>query len=178
MDDKLFNVLLVLLPSVVVFLTAFYLIRQFLGGRASEANNLKLAEIKKEDHKNLLPVRLQAYERLTLFLERIKPGGLVLRVHKSNMTSRMLQSELTATVREEFDHNITQQIYVSDRAWQKVRQAKEETIRIINIAYQQTGDEASGTELSQHVFETAGRLSHTPSDEALIVLREEVRRMF
>lgn len=178
MDDKLFNVLLVLLPSVVVFLTAFYLIRQFLGGRASEANNLKLAEIKKEDHKNLLPVRLQAYERLTLFLERIKPGGLVLRVHKSNMTSRMLQSELTATVREEFDHNITQQIYVSDRAWQKVRQAKEETIRIINIAYQQTGDEASGTELSQHVFETAGRLLHTPSDEALIVLREEVRRMF
>ncbi|QQR87359.1 MAG: hypothetical protein IPJ76_03805 [Flavobacteriales bacterium] len=178
MDDKLFNVLLVLLPSVVVFLTAFYLIRQFLGGRATEANNLKLAEIKKEDHKNLLPVRLQAYERLTLFLERIKPGPLVLRVHKSNMTSRMLQSELTATVREEFDHNITQQIYVSDRAWQKVRQAKEETIRIINIAYQQTGEDASGTELSQHVFETASRLSHTPSDEALIVLREEVRRMF
>ena len=110
MGDKLFQILLVLLPSVVVFLTAFYLIRQFLGGRTAEANNLHLADIKKEDHKQLLPVRLQAYERLTLFLERIKPGPLVLRVHKSNMTSRMLQSELTATVREEFEHNITQQI--------------------------------------------------------------------
>ena len=178
MDDKLFNVLLVLLPSVVVFLTAFYLIRQFLGGRASEANNLKLAEIKKEDHKNLLPVRLQAYERLTLFLERIKPGGLVLRVHKSNMTSRMLQSELTATVREEFDHNITQQIYVSDRAWTQVKMAKEETLRIINIAFEQTGANASGSALSQRVFETASRLSHLPTQQAILALREEVRKLF
>ena len=178
MDDKLFDVLLVLLPSVVVFLTAFYLIRQFLSGRTAEANNLRLADIKKEDHKNILPIRLQAYERLTLFLERIKPGGLVLRVHKSNMTSRMLQSELTATIREEFDHNITQQIYVSDRAWQKVRQAKEETIRIINIAYQRSGDDSSATVLSQNIFETISQLTHTPSDEAQVVIREEVRRMF
>lgn len=178
MEDKLFQVLLVVLPSVVVFLTAFYLIRQFLGGRAAEANNLHLTDIKKEDHKQLLPVRLQAYERLTLFMERIKPGPLVLRVHKSNMTSRMLQSELTATVREEFEHNITQQIFVSDRAWNRVKQAKEETIRIINIAYQHCGDDTSGTVLSQQIFETISKLSHTPSDEAQLVIREEVRRLF
>lgn len=178
MEDKLFQVLLVVLPSVVVFLTAFHLIRQFLGGRATEANNLRLADIKKEDHRQILPTRLQAYERLTLFMERIKPGSLVLRVHKSNMTSRMLQTELTATIREEFEHNITQQIYVSDRAWQKVRQAKEETIRIINIAYQHTGDDTSGTVLSQQIFETISKLTHTPSDEAQLVIREEVRRLF
>jgi len=67
------------------------------------------------------------------------------RVHKSNMTSRMLHMELLATIREEYEHNVTQQIYVSDRAWQQVKMAKEETLRIINIAYEQTGDNPSGT---------------------------------
>ncbi|MBK7269311.1 MAG: hypothetical protein IPI07_07305 [Flavobacteriales bacterium] len=172
--DPFILLLTAVLPAVVVFLTAFYLIKQFLGGRHAE----RLTEIKREDRKHTLPLRLQAYERLVLFLERISPGGLVLRVHKSNMTARMLHAELTATIREEFEHNVTQQIYVSDKAWVRVKQAKEETIRIINIAYEQTDEHAPGTELSQHVFETAGRLSHLPSQEAIITIKEEVRRLF
>ena len=176
--DQWFQVLLALLPSVVVFLTAFYLIRGMLQSRASERNTDWLAQVKKEDHKHALPLRLQAYERLTLFLERIGPGQLVLRVHKSNMTSQLLHGELLATVREEFEHNVTQQIYVSDRAWTQVKMAKEETLRIVNIAFEQTGPNASGTALSQRVFETASRLSHLPTQEAILTLKEEVRRLF
>lgn len=166
--------LIAVLPSVVVFLTAFYLIRQFMQARQGE----RTAELRKEDRRHTLPLRLQAYERLVLFLERISPGGLVLRVHKSNMTARMLHAELTATIREEYEHNVTQQVYVSDKAWTRVKQAKEETIRIINIALEQCGDQAPGTELSQRVFETASRLSHLPSQEAVLMLKEEVRRLF
>lgn len=177
-DDRLFDLMLALLPSVVVFLTAFFLIRNMLQSRSQERNADWLAQIKKEDHKHALPLRLQAYERLTLFLERISPGGLVLRVHKSNMTSRMLHAELLATIREEYEHNVTQQIYVSDRAWQLVRMAKEETLRIINIAYEQTGDVPSGTALSQRVFETASRLTHLPTQEAILGLKDEVRKLF
>ncbi|MFT3886239.1 MAG: hypothetical protein QM724_12685 [Flavobacteriales bacterium] len=176
--DQLFQVLLALLPSLVVFLTAFYLFRQFLSGRAREDDAQRITEIKRDDRKHTLPLRLQAYERLTLFLERISPGALVLRVHKSNMTSGMLHAELLATIREEFEHNVTQQIYVSDRAWQQVKMAKEETLRIINIAYEQTGDNPSGTALSQRVFETAARLSHLPTQQAILSLREEVRKLF
>jgi hypothetical protein len=176
--DQWFQVLLALLPSVVVFLTAFYLFRGMLQGRAQERNADRMAQLKQEDHKQALPLRLQAYERLTLFLERISPGPLVLRVHKSHMTSAMLHRELLATIREEFEHNVTQQIYVSEKAWAQVRKAKEETLRIVNIAFEQTGDEASGTTLSQRVFETAARLSHLPTQEALLVLKEEVRRLF
>ncbi len=176
--DQLFNVLLALLPSVVVFLTAFYLIRTFLGTRVREADAQRLTEIKRDDRKHVLPLRLQAYERLTLFLERISPGALVLRTHKSSMTSSMLHRELLASVREEFEHNVTQQIYVSDKAWQQVKMAKEETIRIFNIAYEQTGDGQPGTALSQRVFETAGRLSHLPTQEAILALKEEARKLF
>lgn len=176
--DQFFQVLLALLPSVVVFLTAYYLMRQFLGTRQREANTQLMAEAKREDRKHVLPLRLQAYERLTLFLERIAPGALVFRVHKNNMTARMLHAELLATVREEYEHNVTQQIYVSDRAWQQVRMAKEETLRIIHIAAESTPEGASGTTLSERVFETAARLSHLPTAQAILALKEEVRKLF
>ncbi len=174
MNDPVVQVLVAILPSIVVFLTAFYLIKQFIGMRTGD----RIADLKKEDHKHVLPLRLQAYERLVLLLERIAPGALVLRIHKSNMSSRMLHGELIATIREEFEHNMTQQIYVSDKAWSKVRQAREETIRLVNLSYEQTGDVSSGTELSRQIFENVSRLSHTPSQEAVVALKEEVRRLF
>lgn len=177
-EDQIYQLLLALLPSVVVLLVSVYLIRQFLGSRRSEQHVTMLAEQKKEDRRHTLPLRLQAYERLTLFLERISPGYLVLRVHKSHMTAGMLHDELTATIREEFEHNVTQQIYVSEKAWQRTRQAKEETIRLINLAYAQAGDGPSATDVSQRIFETVSRLSRTPSDEAMMVIKEEVRKLF
>jgi hypothetical protein len=174
MGDQILDLLLVLLPSVVVFLTAYFLLRQLLVSRSAE----RLAETKKDDHKHILPLRLQAYERLVLFLERIDPGGLVLRVHRGNTTARVFHDELTATVREEYEHNLAQQVYVSDKAWQRVKKAKEETIRLINIAFSQCRHEADGSELSRAVFEMKAKLSNTPSQEAIAVLKEEVRRLF
>ncbi len=174
MNDPLLLILVALLPSVVVFLTSFFLIRNFMGERSNE----RLQEIRKDDHRQVLPLRLQAYERVVLFLERISPGALVLRVHKSNMSTRMLHGEVIATIREEFEHNVTQQIYVSEKAWSKVKQAKEETIRLMNLSYEQTGDDPAGTQFSQRVFENMSRLTHTPSQEALIAVKDEVRRMF
>ena len=176
--DQFYQVLLALLPSIVVFLTAFYLLRQFLGSRSREANQLMMAEAKREDRKHTLPLRLQAYERLTLFLERIAPGTLVFRVHKNNMTARMFHAELLATVREEFEHNVTQQIYVSEKAWQQVKMAREETFRIINIAAEGIPEGANGTALSQRIFETASKLSHLPTQQAILALKEEVRKLF
>lgn len=178
MNDPLLLIIVALLPSVVVFLTSFFLIKNFLGERSSERTSERLHAIRQDDHRQVLPMRLQAYERLTLFLERISPGTLVLRVHKSNMSTRMLHGAVIATIREEFEHNVTQQLYVSDKAWSKVKKAKEETIRLMNLSFEQTGENPSGTEFSQRVFENMSRLTHTPSQEALIALKEEARRMF
>ena len=86
MNDPVVLVLVAILPSVVVFLTAFYILKQFFNGRAAERAAERMADLRKDDHKHTLPLRLQAYERLALFAERIAPGALVLRVHKGNMT--------------------------------------------------------------------------------------------
>lgn len=177
-DDQIYQILLTLLPAIVILIATVYLVKQFTQGRDAEQKTAVMAELKKDDRKHTLPLRLQAYERLALFLERISPGYLVLRVHKSHMTAGMLHENLTATVREEFEHNVTQQIYVSEKAWQKTRQAKEETIRLFNLAYSQVGDGPSATDLSQKIFEMVGRLSHTPSDEAMMAIKDEVKKMF
>ena len=106
MNDPVVQVLVAILPSVVVFLTAFYMIKQFMRERSAERMSGHLADVRKEDHKHVLPLRLQAYERITLFLERISPGALVLRIHKSHQSSGSLHADLVATVREEFDHKL------------------------------------------------------------------------
>lgn len=177
-EDRLFDLLFAILPSLLVFLTAFYAIRQFLGQDRAARQTERSTDLKKEDRKHVLPLRLQAYERLSLFLERITPGALVLRVHKTNMTSRMLHLELLATVREEYEHNLTQQIYVSEKTWQQVKMAKEETIRLLNIAFEQTGEKQSASMLSQRVFELASQLTYAPSQAALLVLKDEVKKLF
>lgn len=178
MSDPLVLVLVAILPSVVVFLTSFYAIRYFIGAKAKEQQAAQMADFRKDDRKQVLPLRLQAYERLALYLERIQPGPMLLRVQRAGMVSGDLQAALVMAIREELEHNVTQQIYVSDRAWAKVRQAKEETIRLVNMSFEQVGSGAPASTLAQRVFEHAARLSHSPAQEALVVLKEEVRRLF
>lgn len=178
MNDPVVLVLVAILPSVVVFLTSFYAIRHFMGASSRERHAEQMLELRRDDRKQVLPLRLQAYERLALYLERIQPGALLLRVQRAGMDAGDLQAALAAAIREEMEHNVTQQIYVSDRAWAKVRQAKEEMIRLVNMSYEQVGAGAPGSALAQRVFENAARLSHTPSQEGLVALKEEVRRLF
>lgn len=178
MNDPLILVLVAILPSVVVFLTAYHMIKRLTDAHRLERQGEQLAAQRKDDRKQTLPLRLQAYERLTLFLERIQPGPLVLRLHKSNMSAASLHGQLVGTIREEFEHNVSQQVYVGDKVWDAVRQAKEETIRLVNMSFSQVEADRPGTELSRRIFENAGRLSHTPSQEGLVAIKNEVRRLF
>jgi len=166
--------MLVLIPSVVVFLTAFFIIRNFFENQQTQ----QILELKKLDRSNMIPARLQAYERCVLFLERINTGNLVLRVHKSHLTAQMLHAELVRTIREEFDHNITQQIYISDKAWAQVKWAKEETIKIINLASEKVPEASTGVDLSKKIFEFVSELSVQPAQEATLFLKKEARSAF
>ncbi|MCB0794270.1 MAG: hypothetical protein KDB88_06000 [Flavobacteriales bacterium] len=166
--------LIALLPAALVGATAYFTLKRLLDNERSKA----VLRTRKLDRKHTLPLQLQAYERLVLFLERITPGPLVLRVHKSRMTAGMLHAQLVATIKEEYEHNVTQQIYVSDKSWAMVRRAKEETIRLVNMAFEGTRDGDAGTELSARIFQTAAQNAHQPAQEAILVIREEVKRLF
>jgi hypothetical protein len=162
------------LPALIVFLTAFVLIRGFI--RAEEQRREK--EISESSQKTVLPIRLQAYERLALLLERISPESLVMRVNQPGMTARQLQNELIASIRAEFEHNLSQQVYVSNEGWELIRTARSNVINLVNAAADQVREDATALTLSQKIFEQVMQLKSPPVQEALEFLKAEIRELY
>jgi hypothetical protein len=100
-----------------------------------------------------LPLKLQAYERLVLLADRIALPNLVTRSNQGGLSAKEMQALLTQTIRQEFDHNITQQIYVSPEAWEAVRNLKEQNLLIINQVSSYLPENATGTDLNKSLME-------------------------
>ena len=160
------------LPAVVVFFTAWYILREFFK-QEERKRQLRLME---EKQKLSLPVRLQAYERIVLFLERISPGNLVMRVHKPEMKVKQFQQMLIKTIRDEYDHNLSQQLYVSHEAWELVKSAKEEMVRQINISAAKQDENALAAELSKSLLEMS--IDKLATRKALNYIKTEARKVF
>jgi hypothetical protein len=172
--DIFFQILLAVLPAVVVFLTAFYIIKRFIDNEQRK----HLMDIRAKSIQTVTPIRLQAYERVALFLERISPNSIIMRMHKPGMSARQLQGDLLQIIRAEFEHNVAQQVYMSPAAWKAVRAAKEETIKLVNIAASKVPDDATGAVLGQKILELNAQLEQNPTDFALDFIKKEIRALF
>ena len=134
----------------------------------------KNAEARKiENAKITMPLRIQAYERLVLLLERIKPESLLLRVQSPNMTAGLLHQELLITIRAEFEHNLSQQIYVSQAAWDSVKAAKDSLIRLINEEAVNIATGAPANALSEAIIKATVSQQTSPIANALSVLKKD-----
>ena len=173
MEDIL-DIFKYVLPSVVTFLAAYFIIKAFLD---REYKN-KMMDLRMQNQQTITPIRLQAYERMVLFLERISITQLVSRVHKSGMSARLLQSELVKTIRNEYDHNLSQQVYITQQTWNSIKTAKEETIRAINIASTKVSDDAAGLDLVHVLFDLVTKVEKLPTDIALEQLKLEAKQTF
>jgi len=162
------------LPALVVFVTAFVMFRGFL---KQEEMKLQI-QASDRNRKTVLPIRLQAYERLALLLERISPESIIMRVNKPGMTANQLHSELLTSIRTEFDHNISQQVYISNEAWDLIIVARGKVINLINNATSQVKDEATALTLSQKVFEMTMELTDQPISEAMKFLKKEMEQFY
>jgi hypothetical protein len=125
-----------------------------------------------------LPLRLQAYERMCLFLERITPNNLLLRLVSSAMSALELQQILLQEIREEYNHNVAQQLYISSNAWEQVTNAMNETVAVINQASTEVAAEAPPADLAKKIFSHVIEKEVQPSSHALKVLKEEIRTLF
>jgi len=172
--NELLEIFKYVLPSVVVFAAAYYMIKLFLDNEQKK----RTADIKMAGYKIITPIRLQAYERLILLLERISPESLIMRIHKPEFSALLLQTALITTIREEFEHNLSQQVYVSSQAWERVRSAKEDMIKLINTAATKLNDNATSMELSQKVFELSLSSDKPLYKSALEFLKNEIRQVF
>lgn len=130
-----------------------------------------------EDRRILMPLKLQAYERIILYLERIRPPGLIQRVSRAEMNSVQLQSVLVRTIRDEFEYNLSQQLYLSHRSWELVTNAKEETIKLIHSASGEVQDGASSQELIKAVLDQMVKDEKHPVDFAIDEIRKEFGKL-
>lgn len=172
--DQFLEILKYIVPSLVVLATAYLLIEKFLENERHHRN----MTYKRESQGLTTPVRLQAYERLTIFLERISPSNLVTRTHKSGMSAKLLQAEMLKTIRTEYEHNLSQQVYISTGAWELIKNAKEEIIKLVNTSAINVSDEASGVDLGKLMLEVVMQTEKMPTQVAIDYLKQEARQLF
>ena len=173
--DYLIDVLSLTIPPLLVFLTAYFMLKQ----QSRKELELKMLDLKLRDSKEMRVLRLQAYERLALFLERVSPYSLVGRCIEPDMISQELQYALVRTIRAEFEHNLSQQVYVSDNAWNLIVQSKDEIIKTINVISAQVSGDASAQELSRFLLQAIANANMPlPTQQALDYLKAEARELF
>ena len=167
--EKIIELLSFTIPSVVTGFVAYYF---FVNHTKNEERKLKLSLLK-ENQKQSLPIRLQAYERMALFLERLNPSSLLLRVTSVNNDKGAYATSIINAIEQEFEHNLTQQIYISDKCWSVIITAKNTTVQMIKkVALQESINNAQ--ELREEILKVT-LTSLPPSTTALAFIKEEVK---
>ena len=176
------NILTYFFVDVLKFVLAgtliFFIAWQIIKSEIEKLNQSKLLDLKRASLETTLPLRLQAYERLTLFLERINPSNMLVRVHVAGTTVREIQQFLVSEIRTEHQHNITQQLYVSAQAWAVTNRIKEDTISLINNTAAGLSPDASSLELSKVILNHLAGLEENPYDAGLMLLKHDMQHFF
>jgi hypothetical protein len=135
-------------------------------------------DIRSKNVEITLPLRLQAYERMCLYLERITPNNLLLRLAPSATSALELQQIVLHEIREEYNHNVAQQLYISTQAWEQIVNAMNETVAVVNQAAAEVSAEAPASDLAKKIFSHVIEKEIQPSTHALKILKEEIRNVF
>lgn len=172
--DYIADLLKILLPAGIVLYGMYLVVLSFL----SKDREKMLVELKTQNSQTILPIRLQAAERLCLLLERITPNNLVRRANPSSYTAGELHSFLVEEIREEFNHNFSQQVYFSEETWESVKRAVEEVTTMINSSRQMLAAEASGIDLAKAIFVQSLEKKNDAIAYALKQVKSEVSLFF
>jgi len=135
-------------------------------------------DVRNKNTEIILPLRLQAYERMSLFLERISPSSLLLRLVPSATSALELQQLLLNDIREEYNHNVAQQIYMSNNAWEQIGHAMNELVADINKAASELPNEATPADLGKKIFAIVIAREVQPTTHALRIIKDEIREIF
>ena len=171
--EVLLDILQITVPSLLVFLTAWFLLRNMIRNDQDKRRQ----ELILQNSRAIIPIRLQAYERVVLFLERISLESLLVRINTPGMSAAQLHSALLNTIRSEFEHNLSQQIYMSQQAWEVVKNARSNTLKLINTEFEKAPETATGLEFSRRLLEKVMEIEKEPTKTAIEYIKNEVARM-
>ncbi|GAB4135709.1 MAG: hypothetical protein OHK0045_06700 [Raineya sp.] len=172
--ENIYDLLKITLPAGLVLVGMYLTAQSFL----QKEFERRLAEIKLKNTETITTIRLQAYERMCLFLERIMPDNMLIRLQPSNFTSEELQQIILHEIRNEFSHNFSQQVYMSNEAWNMIKNAREEIITLINNSMVQVAPQSNGLELAKKILENIRTYDLNPCVSAIVFLKEELKQLF
>ena len=172
--DAFIELIKILVPASVVLYAAYLLVRTFI----QKEIELRKLEVRSRAIETILPNRLQAYERMVLFLERMAPQNLLVRLSTSGMPAREFHQLLLSEIRNEYNHNVSQQVYISQEVWELIKNAKEDLIVSINDAASDMNLESTSLDLSKKIFEKSINKSVDPLGHALVELKKEIQQTF
>ncbi|MEO9966248.1 MAG: hypothetical protein ABJF11_10690 [Reichenbachiella sp.] len=164
----------IILPAGAVLYAMYLTTRMFLNKEYEK----RLIDIRIKNNETVLPVRMQAYERICLFLERIAPKNIIVRLNIGEMSAAEFQQVLLHEIREEFNHNLSQQVYMSEEAWNLVKNAMEEIVMLVNEAAGELDVEAKSIDLARKVFEKVIEKQELGTDVALSFVKNEIQQVF
>lgn len=174
MEQLIGDLLKITIPAGMILYAMYLVVKSFL----TKDFERRMVDIKIKNNEIVLPIRLQAYERMSLFLERISLHNLILRVNDPSYNVAQFQQILSMEIRNEFNHNLSQQVYMSDQAWVLIKKATEDIISTINMAGSVLPQDAKSIELVKQVFEIQSSRSKDPTAPALKFLKDEIRKAF
>lgn len=169
------EIIKILIPTLIVFLTSIFTIKYFL----EDDQKKRRMEMRMLNQKTITPIRLQAYERLVIFLERIAPESMLMRLSLKNKNVAMIQLELVRLIRAEYEHNLSQQVYISSKAWEVIKTSKESTIKLINTTALKMKPSDPAQKFSTVLLESLMEKDQiTPSKVALSFIKNEIQQIF
>jgi hypothetical protein len=167
--EILLEIIKLTIPGLLTFLAAYFVLKTYMENQ----QKLQHLKIQQEQQKSSLPLRLQAYERLSLFCERISLPNLLLRVRKPGMSNGELRVSLLLAVQQEYEHNITQQVYVSSQLWEIIKFARDESVNAISIIAEKTDTKSDAKELVGMLFNYVNQQEVMAVEKALLAIKKE-----
>jgi len=172
--EALFEFAKLIVPALLVLYAVYLTLKKIL----EKEQDQKHLELKAKNVETILPMRMQAFERLALLLERSAPNNLILRLNNPAYTAIEFKVLLVKEVREEFNHNLSQQIYISEEGWTLVKKAIEDVINVINQASANLTEDAKSVDLTKAIFEQYLQFELDPVSHALSQLKLEVSEFY
>ncbi|MCC6725969.1 MAG: hypothetical protein IT258_15785 [Saprospiraceae bacterium] len=163
------EIIKVTVPALIVYLTVHHLMKTYL----DKQYQLRALEFKQNQNNTTIPSRLQAYERLSLFCERIAIPSLMLRLREEEQSNAALRMAMLITIQQEFEYNITQQVYVSEQLWQIIKIARDNTVLDINGLYEKVEPKGASKELASALLAQAESQSANSLNMALSAIKKE-----
>lgn len=170
----LFDIIKFTISGILVVMAGFYIAKPYL----ERFEKQQLIGLKQASNKETLTLRLQAYERLLLFIDRTNPINILVRLNNSDYSAGEMHFLVVNEIKNEFQHNIAQQLYVSPTAWEITKRVKNDTVALLNNCIKALPAEASGLQFSKLVLEQISKMENSPYDVSALLIRDEAVQLF